>query len=51
MPERLNLLVVEDDESLRDALLITLETAGHRPMPPKFGLNSVASSSWRMTTC
>jgi len=28
---QLNLLVVEDDASLRDALLITLEAAGHRP--------------------
>jgi two-component system, response regulator FlrC len=27
----MNILVVEDDEALRDALLITLETAGHRP--------------------
>jgi two-component system response regulator FlrC len=27
----MNILVVEDDESLRDALLITLEAAGHRP--------------------
>ncbi|MDP1652707.1 MAG: sigma-54 dependent transcriptional regulator [Rhodocyclaceae bacterium] len=26
----MNILVVEDDEALRDALLITLETAGHR---------------------
>lgn len=29
MPEQLNLLVVEDDDALRDALLITLEAAGH----------------------
>ncbi|MDD5176124.1 MAG: sigma-54 dependent transcriptional regulator [Sterolibacterium sp.] len=29
MPEHLNLLVVEDDDALRDALLITLEAAGH----------------------
>jgi two-component system response regulator FlrC len=27
--ERLNLLVVEDDDALRDALLLTLEAAGH----------------------
>jgi len=27
----MNILVVEDDEALRDALLITLEAAGHRP--------------------
>ncbi len=30
MAEALNLLVVEDDAALRDALLITLESAGHR---------------------
>lgn len=30
MPENLNILVVEDDESLRDALLVTLEAAGHK---------------------
>jgi two-component system response regulator FlrC len=29
MNERLNLLVVEDDDALRDALLLTLEAAGH----------------------
>jgi two-component system response regulator FlrC len=29
MSEHLNLLVVEDDDALRDALLITLEAAGH----------------------
>ncbi len=29
MTDRLNILVVEDDDALRDALLITLETAGH----------------------
>jgi two-component system, response regulator FlrC len=29
MSERLNLLVVEDDDSLRDALLLTLEAAGY----------------------
>ncbi|MEW6513304.1 MAG: sigma-54 dependent transcriptional regulator [Pseudomonadota bacterium] len=28
---KLNILVVEDDEALRDALLITLEAAGHKP--------------------
>lgn len=28
---QLNILVVEDDAALRDALLITLEAAGHRP--------------------
>ena len=27
---RMNILVVEDDEALRDALLITLEAAGHQ---------------------
>lgn len=31
MSDSLNILVVEDDEALRDALLITLEAAGHRP--------------------
>lgn len=29
MSEHLNILVVEDDDALRDALVITLETAGH----------------------
>jgi two-component system response regulator FlrC len=29
MTEALNILVVEDDEALRDALLVTLEAAGH----------------------
>lgn len=29
MPENLKILVVEDDEALRDALLITLDAAGH----------------------
>jgi two-component system response regulator FlrC len=29
MPQRLKILVVEDDEALRDALLVTLEAAGH----------------------
>jgi len=28
---KLHILVVEDDEALRDALLITLEAAGHKP--------------------
>lgn len=30
MNKRLSLLVVEDDDALRDALLLTLESAGHR---------------------
>jgi two-component system response regulator FlrC len=30
MSDSLNILVVEDDDALRDALLITLEAAGHR---------------------
>ena len=30
MPDSLRILVVEDDDALRDALLITLEAAGHR---------------------
>ncbi|MBK8762224.1 MAG: sigma-54-dependent Fis family transcriptional regulator [Sulfuritalea sp.] len=29
MSEKLNILVVEDDDALRDALQVTLETAGH----------------------
>jgi len=29
MPENLKILVVEDDDALRDALLVTLEAAGH----------------------
>lgn len=29
MPEKLNILVVEDDDALRDALQITLQAAGH----------------------
>lgn len=32
MNQSLKILVVEDDEALRDALLITLETAGHHPL-------------------
>jgi two-component system, response regulator FlrC len=32
MSESLNILVVEDDEALRDALLVTLEAAGHRAL-------------------
>ena len=32
MSERLSLLVVEDDDALRDALLLTLEAAGHSPL-------------------
>jgi two-component system response regulator FlrC len=31
MSESLKILVVEDDDALRDALLVTLEAAGHRP--------------------
>ncbi len=31
MTEGLRVLVVEDDDALRDALLVTLEAAGHRP--------------------
>jgi two-component system response regulator FlrC len=30
MSDSLNILVVEDDDALRDALLVTLEAAGHR---------------------
>jgi two-component system response regulator FlrC len=29
MPEKLNILVVEDDDALRDALQVTLQAAGH----------------------
>ena len=32
MPEPLNILVVEDDLQLRDALCLTLECAGQRAM-------------------
>lgn len=31
MPGHLKILVVEDDDALRDALLVTLEAAGHEP--------------------
>jgi two-component system response regulator FlrC len=31
MSEHLNILVVEDDDALRDALVLTLDAAGHRP--------------------
>jgi DNA-binding response OmpR family regulator len=37
MSEKLNILVVEDDDALRDALQVTLETAGHAAMPPTAG--------------
>jgi two-component system response regulator FlrC len=32
MSESLKILVVEDDDALRDALLVTLDAAGHRPL-------------------
>ena len=38
----MNILVVEDDEALRDALLITLETAGHRPSGADGGVAALA---------
>lgn len=34
---RMNILVVEDDEALRDALLVTLEAAGHRALGAEGG--------------
>jgi DNA-binding NtrC family response regulator len=38
MSEKLSILVVEDDDALRDALQVTLETAGHdTQMPPTAG--------------
>jgi len=38
----MNLLVVEDDEALRDALLLTLEAAGHRPVGAGSGSAALA---------
>jgi hypothetical protein len=37
MSEKLNILVVEDDDALRDALQVTLETAGHDTDAPMAG--------------
>jgi two-component system response regulator FlrC len=43
MSESLNILVVEDDDALRDALLITLEAAGHRVTAVDGGPSALAA--------
>ncbi len=51
MPENLKILVVEDDEALRDALLITLEAAGHAAVGAGGGpqaLELIARQSFNM---
>jgi two-component system response regulator FlrC len=51
MSDSLSILVVEDDESLRDALLITLEAAGHRPFGADGGpaaLEALARKTFNM---
>jgi len=51
MPEHLNILVVEDDDALRDALLITLEAAGHAVQGAAGGpqaLDLIARTSFNM---
>jgi two-component system response regulator FlrC len=53
MSEHLNILVVEDDDALRDALLITLETAGHAVQvaasgPQALQLLSLARNAFNM---
>ena len=51
MPETLNILVVEDDDALRDALLITLESAGHRVLGASGGpqaLEAIARQQFNM---
>ena len=51
MPENLKILVVEDDEALRDALLITLEAAGHHAVGAGGGaqaLELIARQSFNM---
>jgi two-component system response regulator FlrC len=45
MSESLNILVVEDDDALRDALLITLEAAGHRVTAVDGGPSALAALS------
>jgi two-component system response regulator FlrC len=40
--QTMNILVVEDDEALRDALLITLETAGHQASGAENGPQALA---------
>ena len=44
MPDSLRILVVEDDDALRDALLITLEAAGHN-QPSKDGPSRIPAST------
>lgn len=51
MSDSLSILVVEDDEALRDALLITLEAAGHRPFGADGGpaaLDALARKAYHM---
>ena len=51
MSDSLKILVVEDDDALRDALLITLETAGHRATGADGGpaaLTALARDSFSM---
>lgn len=51
MSDSLSILVVEDDEALRDALLITLEAAGHRPFGADGGpaaLDALARKTYHM---
>jgi two-component system response regulator FlrC len=51
MSAALNILVVEDDAALRDALLVTLETAGHRAQGVEGGaqaLEAIAARDFNM---
>lgn len=51
MSDSLSILVVEDDDALRDALLITLEAAGHRPFGADGGpaaLDALARKTYNM---
>jgi two-component system response regulator FlrC len=43
MTESLNILVVEDDDALRDALLLTLDSAGHRAKGASGGRDALAT--------
>lgn len=43
MTESLNILVVEDDDALRDALLLTLDSAGHRAQGAPGGREALAA--------
>jgi two-component system response regulator FlrC len=45
MAESLRILVVEDDDALRDALLVTLEAAGHRPTGVPGGREAIEALS------